>query len=574
MAAQQYHDDVPYDGRVDPFADEHDASDSRGGAYPPSSRTVVSSTTPGQDNMGVLAAGGGIAGIAMGVANTNERGSGILARNALPSTLQAGRGQSGDVNHVAGAENPYVPEPPYHNARSVQQSDPFATPGTLTPRTQSSIHLDDHNQDIYLASQPSYADNPYKRFSAPWDPRVANVGEIHPDEIEDDGDDGFARPPDSRRRSMLSFGHMSDRPAVGAAGAAGGLMGTGGRGPGSPPFGAGVEKNAWEDENIGTRKKLRWLFGSLVVLAILGIITGATIAGINGSRHSTGSTGETAAQDDASGDLNANSDEIKALLNNANLHRVFPGVDYTPFNAQYPACLSNPPSQNNVTRDMAVLSQLTKTIRLYGTDCNQTDMVLHSINQLGLTDMSVWLAVWLDNNQTTNDRGISAMYDILNRNGVKPFAGVILGNEVLFRQDMTLTQLESVVTGVRSNFTSTGISLPIAVADLGDNWQAGLTADVDVVMSNIHPFFAGVTANVAAGWVWDFWQQHDVVLTQGSTKKNIISEVGWPSGGGNDCGAATCSDSTQGSIAGINEMNTFMESFVCQSLSNGTDFFW
>jgi exo-beta-1,3-glucanase (GH17 family) len=56
--------------------------------------------------------------------------------------------------------------------------------------------------------------------------------------------------------------------------------------------------------------------------------------------------------------------------------------------------------------------------------------------------------------------------------------------------------------------------------------------------------------------------------------KNVISEVGWPSEGGNSCGEVNCTSSTQGSVAGINEMNRFMADFVCQSMSNGTEYFW
>jgi len=97
---------------------------------------------------------------------------------------------------------------------------------------------------------------------------------------------------------------------------------------------------------------------------------------------------------------------------------------------------------------------------------------------------------------------------------------------------------------------------------------------VDVVMSNIHPFFGGVPAAQAAGWTWDFWQNNDVVLTQGTSKTQIIAETGWPSAGGNDCGAATCTSDTEGSVAGIDEMNTYMADFVCQSLTNGTTYFW
>jgi exo-beta-1,3-glucanase (GH17 family) len=534
------------------------------------------------DNLGAAAAGGGITGIAIGVANANERDSGVQAMRGLPQSLQSGHGTPlGRGRDPIGTDTPDVPEPP-HLHQTYQHENPFASsqcpaiPGDMTPRTtpsQSSLRLNDHHQDFYLADQPTYTDNPYQRHSALWDRRIPG-GEIHPDEIEDDADD-IMPIPNPRRRSILSFGQKSDHslPAGMAAGSKGVLTPSGGYGVVNA-----AEKAAWLQEHSTKKRKLRWLFGAVIILALLGIVAGAVIAGLRLTQKNSSassSQGQSAAQDtSANGVLDINSAEIQSLMGNSNLHRVFPGMDYTPFNAQYPACLTNPPSQNNVTRDLAVLSQLTNTIRLYGTDCNQTDMVLDAIDRLELTDMKVWLAVWLDNNQTTNDRGLAAMYDILNRKGTGPFAGVILGNEVLFRKDMDIGTLETLITNVRSNLTAKSINLQIAVADLGDNWTAALAAVVDVVMSNIHPFFAGVTSQEAAGWTWDFWQNNDVTLTTGTSKKNIISEVGWPSGGGNDCGAGTCTSSTEGSVAGIAEMNTFMDSFVCQSLANGTDYFW
>jgi exo-beta-1,3-glucanase (GH17 family) len=55
-------------------------------------------------------------------------------------------------------------------------------------------------------------------------------------------------------------------------------------------------------------------------------------------------------------------------------------------------------------------------------------------------------------------------------------------------------------------------------------------------------------------------------------QKNIISETGWPTGGGTNCGSAT--SCTKGSVGGIDELNTFMEDWVCQALKNGTNYFW
>lgn len=339
----------------------------------------------------------------------------------------------------------------------------------------------------------------------------------------------------------------------------------------------GVEKSGWLTKQNSGRRRLRWIVGILMALFIVGAIVGGVVGGIKGAKNSNNnsgnSSGKSAAQDDSTL-LNKDSTEIKALMGNSNLHKVFPGIDYTPFNAQYPACLTNPPSQNNITRDMAVLSQLTNAVRLYGTDCNQTEMVLQAINVLGLTSMKVWLGVWVDKNSTTTNRQLSAMNDLLDKNGATPFAGVIVGNEVLFREDLTIDDLGTLLDHVRSNLTAHKLDLPLATSDLGDDWKANLAENVDIVMSNIHPFFAGVAAADAAAWTWTFWQQHDVVLTQGSTKKNLISETGWPSAGGNDCGAANCTNPTEGSVAGIAQMNTFMETFVCQALANGTEYFW
>ena len=558
------------------------------------------------DNLGAAAAGGGIAGIARGVAGNNERESGLQAARSIQDGTHpyhdSDRNYESPVSDMS-----YMPEP-LTRPRPTQQNSSYASNMALAPAAGAA---DYYAPDIYhnrsdgsfhdlpsASNDPSrlgYSDSPYKRYSSPWDPRL-DQNSFHPDDIEDDGDDGIMHGRSMKRRSMLgSSKQSSSSGAEGAAagGVMGGLGGIMGRKPVLTPsgnygrvpatdYGNGVitEKSQWLAAAEARRKKKRVLFIVLGIIAALGIIAGAVVGGILASRKSdpvqvTNGGAATAAEDDGNGDLDSNSDEIKKLLNNSDLHKVFPGMDYTPFNAQYPACLTNPPSQNNVTRDMAVLSQLTKTIRLYGTDCNQTDMVIHSIGKLGLKDTKIWLGVWLDSNTTTNARGMKAMYDILDRNGADPFAGVIIGNEVLFRKDLTVAQLADTVTQVRSNFTSKKIDLPVAVADLGDNWKAGtLTENVDVVMSNIHPFFAGVTADKASGWTWDFWQNNDVVLTKGSSKKNIISEVGWPSAGGNDCGQGTCTSKVQGSVAGIDEMNTFMEDFVCQSLKNGTDYFW
>ena len=583
--------------------------------------------------MGESAAGGGIAGIAIGVANTNERESGVEALRSLNNIPQTNHNLPPErAYNTIGSDTPYVPTTP-SGFRGMHRPDPYESPapstsnpfdddnrqisaapspGQLTPRpyhSQTSVPMQDyHSQDEITPAIGSYSDNPYKRVSTAWDPRIGK-GDIDPDEIEDDGDDGLA--PASRRRSALGVKTQTNTSSsggtnTGAAAAGGGVLGTlggfvgrknvvgdGGRDP-SGQYGpvprsgfedGGVEKSDWLKRQTSRRSKMRWIIGIIIAILLVAAIVGGVIGGIKGAKSNNSADksadaaeqhGQSASDDKhANGDLDKDSDEIKKLMNNPDLHKVFPGMAYTPFNAQYPECLTNPPSQNNVTRDMAVLSQLTDVIRLYGTDCNQTEMVLHAIDRLALTDMKVWLGVWLEKNTTTNDRGLHALNDLLATNGAGPFAGVIMGNEVLFRQDLTEVQLAKILSDTKKNLTAQKIDLPVATSDLGDDWTATLADEVDVVMSNIHPFFAGVEVDVATGWTWSFWQNKDVVLTSGSSKKNIISEVGWPSAGGRSCGNVNCTDDIKSSsVAGIDEMNQFMNDFVCQSLANGTDYFW
>ncbi|KHN94402.1 Glycoside hydrolase, superfamily [Metarhizium album ARSEF 1941] len=569
----------------------YNRSPSRGGqGHPYAQQAIQSNTAPGADNFSEHVSGG-MSGVAYSVADRNAREGGMEAvrgtgqlppppsRSQYPHAPGAGYNGFQPSGHAPETLHNRVPEQhPLPAQGSGSSLNLFSTPSaTHSPaRSLRSFGGESFGDDPYQAL-PSNG----RRFHDP------SLGVVNPNDIIDDGDDGLSYARHSQRNSMLSVPH-SDRgrsgAAVGAAGigaaaAAGSALGRGGHGHSDSEF-AREKLNNWSTPpEKGRSKKWRWLVIALVLFVVVGAIVGGVVGSmIAGNKKSGGAGGSDSAADDTSknGDLNINSKEIQALLNNKDLHKVFPGMDYTPLNTQYPDCLHNPPSQNNITRDVAVLSQLTNKIRLYGTDCNQTQMVIHAINQLKMQkEIKVWIGVWQDGNATTNSRQLNQMWDILEQYGQEPFEGVIVGNEILFREEMTITQLGNILDGVRKNLTSKNIKLPVASSDLGDDWQQGLADKSDYIMANIHPFFAGVAADQAASWTYSFWTNKDQQFWKSDKSKNVISETGWPSRGGKHCGASnTCGPSTPGAVASADGMNRFMNDWVCQALANGTNYFW
>ncbi|PNS18072.1 Glucan 1,3-beta-glucosidase BGL2 [Sphaceloma murrayae] len=453
--------------------------------------------------------------------------------------------------------------------------------------------------DSYTESNPSLRDNHFNRNSyyengaypeiSPSPARLSRpeFDAIDPHAIADD-DDGRDFPPvrESPGRKRLSRIPVIGAAALGSGAVGGAAYSSVGQGASSQMLTApGNEKSAWRDvDELDRKRRKRNIWIAIIVIMVLAI-AGGIVGGILGTRNkgsSSGSSGS-AGSNSRSDELTLDSKEIKALMNNKDLHKVFPVMDYTAYKTQYPDCVLDPPSQDNVTMDMAVLAQLTPAVRVYGTDCNQTEMIMTAIDRLNMNDtMKVWLGVWIDGNTTTNDRQLSHMYRILDTYPQSHFLGVIVGNEALFRKEITETALTTLLADVKRNLTSKGINLSVSTSDLGSAWTPGLVAASDHVMGNIHPFFAGVPAPDAAGWTYVFWQGNNVALAPeptnaaaGAAPRNIISEVGWPSGGGNDCGTtAQCTAPDQGSVAGVPEMNQFMDDWVCGANANGTMYFW
>ncbi len=184
------------------------------------------------------------------------------------------------------------------------------------------------------------------------------------------------------------------------------------------------------------------------------------------------------------------------------LHHSMYGLCYTPFNAQYPSCGA---TQSNVTEDIQIMSQLTSRLRLYGADCDTSQLVLEAIQQTKV-DMQVFLAVWVDNNADTFQRQVDEIVDAVKKYGTDHIAGITVGNEYLLNGGSVtdlLARIASVNTTVNA-LPGLGKYIPIGTADAGSMVTLQLASGADYVMANVHPWFGGLPVDQAAQWVYEY----------------------------------------------------------------------
>ncbi|KAJ9475808.1 putative family 17 glucosidase SCW10 [Pseudozyma hubeiensis] len=311
-------------------------------------------------------------------------------------------------------------------------------------------------------------------------------------------------------------------------------------------------------------------------LIIAGSLTTAVIFAIIiffSTRHNTNSTivddpsyasGNTGGGKPTAGVVTSDASDPSIFTKDARLHRSMYGICYTPFHAQYPACGA---TQSNVTEDIQLLSQLTSRIRLYGSDCNTSQLVLEAIKQTKV-DMKVFLAVWIDTNATTVQRQIDNVVDAIKTYGVDNIDGITVGNEFLLNGGSETTLLGYIST-VNTTINALGLSkyIPIGTADAGSMITTTLASGADYVMANVHPWFGGLPVDQAAGWVYEYTSTNapSTALLAPNKPTLYVAEAGWPTGA-NETRLATY----QAAVAGVDELNTFLQNFVCQSNSNFT----
>lgn len=200
-----------------------------------------------------------------------------------------------------------------------------------------------------------------------------------------------------------------------------------------------------------------------------------------------------------------------------------PCVSYAPFRpgqSPFMAGLVIPPEQ--IDDDFARLAKITKCVRTYS-----TEMGLAAAPALarkhGLTMLQgIWLGREPDKNRIEIDAAIAVA-----KENPDVIQGLIVGNEVLLRGELSAIDLAAVIRDVKAR-----AGIPVTYADVWEFWvrNRDLADAVDFITVHILPFWEDlpVSAEKSAAHV-DEIRTHVGEIFPG--REILIGETGWPSAG-------------------------------------------
>src|SRR3979411_2305682 len=198
-------------------------------------------------------------------------------------------------------------------------------------------------------------------------------------------------------------------------------------------------------------------------------------------------------------------------------------VSYAPFrDAQTPLNPTTQIAPEQIAQDLAQLAKITDCVRTYSIE-NGLDQVPALAEKVGLKVMQ---GIWLGSNRLKNLAQVSTAVRLAKEYpGV--ITGLVVGNEVLLRGEMTTADLAATIRSVKAQ-----VIVPVTYAAVWEYWLRNreVYEAVDFVTIHILPYWEDfpVRAKYAAAHV-DAIRRRMAVAFPG--KEILIGETGWPSEG-------------------------------------------
>ena len=179
-----------------------------------------------------------------------------------------------------------------------------------------------------------------------------------------------------------------------------------------------------------------------------------------------------------------------------------------------------------IRRKLEILKPNVKWVRTFS--CTEGNEFIPKIaRELGI---KTFVGAWLGSDPEINKKEIAGLIKLANE-GYVDIAAV--GNEVMYRQDLSEQELLSFINEVKEGITK---DVPVGYVDAYYEFEdrPKVTEACDVILSNCYPFWEGCAHPYAILYMQDMYRRLQKVA-QG--KRIIITETGWPSAGGHFYGA-------------------------------------
>lgn len=199
------------------------------------------------------------------------------------------------------------------------------------------------------------------------------------------------------------------------------------------------------------------------------------------------------------------------------LNKSMHGICFSPYHeGQEPGNLI---TEEQIRKRIEIIRPYTRWIRTFScTDGNE--MIPRIAKEYGLKTL---VGAWLGENDAINKEEITNVIRIA-KDGYADLVAV--GNEVLYREDLTEEELLKFILQVKNELPG----IPVGYVDAYYEFcnRPAITEACDIIFANCYPFWEGCHINYSLLYMKDMYNR---AVKAGNGKKVIITETGWPNRG-------------------------------------------
>jgi len=208
------------------------------------------------------------------------------------------------------------------------------------------------------------------------------------------------------------------------------------------------------------------------------------------------------------------------------------GLCYTPYRV-FGVC----PTDAEVEADVQILMHHTSRVRVYSTECINVNKIL--LRHASQGDFSILLGVYLDN-RPTDQQEVDFLIEALREYPYADIAGIVVGNEVLYRNTLPksflIQRIQEVRGKVRALAQETGSetlrTTPIYAVEIFPD--PDIAAVSDVLGLNIHPFYRpdlvdSADPEIMSDNILEVAKEQIALYSNMMPEKTVVvTEIGWP----------------------------------------------